>query len=121
MESQSPLKRQASKKRFVGAPKARESFRVQLRLQNLRAIAGLEVDHGCMPRRRLEDGTIEMVAVVSGDTLKQLRRKRTVKVEVLADAGAEAMEAAKQVSRINRYADGSLPVARGLARGKNVA
>lgn len=96
---------------------AQERFRVQLQLKDLRAIAGLAVDHGCMPRRKLEDGTIEMVALVSGGTLKKLRRKRTVKVEVLADAGAEALEAAKQVSRTNRYADGSLPVARGLEKG----
>ena len=89
-------------------------FRVQLQLKSLRAIAGLDVDHGCMPRRKLEDGTIEMVAVVSGGTLKKLRRKRTVKVEVLGDANAEAAQAASEVSRTNRYADGSLPVARGL-------
>ncbi len=100
---------------------AQERFRVQLQLKDLRSIAGLEVDHACMPRRKREDGTIEIVAVVSGDTLKKLRRKRTVNVEVLADAGAEAAESAKQVSRTNRYADGSLPVARGLERGGHVA
>ncbi|HKA07820.1 MAG TPA: hypothetical protein VKD71_11225 [Gemmataceae bacterium] len=89
---------------------------MRLELQSLAAIAGLDVDFACMPYRKREDGTIEMVAVVSGETLKKLKRKRSVSVEVLADAAAEAAEAAKQVSRTNRYADGSLPVARGLKR-----
>src|SRR5258706_12643281 len=93
---------------------AQGSFRVQLQLKELRAIARLEVDHACMPYRKREDGTIEMVAVVSGATLKKLRSKRGVKVEGLADARAGTAEATKQISRTNRYADGSLPVARGL-------
>jgi hypothetical protein len=37
-----------------------------------------------------------------------------VSVEVLADTSAAAKAAADQVSRTNRYADGSLPVALGL-------
>ena len=95
---------------------AQERLRVQIQLQSLAALAGLEVDFGCMPYRKRADGTIEMVAVVSGETLKKLQRKRTLTVEVLGDAAAEAAEAVKQVSRTNRYADGSLPVARGLSR-----
>jgi len=74
---------------------AQKRFRVQLQLKNLRAIAGLEVDHACMPRRKRQDGTIEMVAIVLGDTFKKLRRKRIVNVEVLADVGAEVVEVAK--------------------------
>ena len=88
---------------------AEERIRVQLQLKNLKPLAGLDVDCSCMPRRRLEDGSIELTAVVSGETLKKLRRKRQIRVEVLADVAAEAAESAKQVSRINRYADGSLP------------
>jgi hypothetical protein len=91
-----------------------ERYRVQLRLRSLTLLKGLDVDSSCMPKRRLDDGSIEMVAIVSGDTLKSLKRKRTISVQVLADAAAEAVESAKQVSRTNRYADGSLPVARGL-------
>lgn len=100
---------------------AEERIRVQLQLKNLKPLAGLDVDCSCMPRRRLEDGSIELTAVVSGETLKKLRRKRQIRVEVLADVAAEAAESAKQVSRINRYADGSLPIARGLRRPGDVA
>ena len=93
---------------------AQQRFEVLLHLKSLKAISGLAVDSACMPRRKRADGTIEMVAVVTGDTLKRLQRKRTVSVEVLADTSAEARAAADQVSRTNRYADGSLPVALGL-------
>lgn len=93
---------------------AQERFRVLLQLKSLKAIAGLAVDSACMPRRKRADGTIEMMAIVTGETLKKLRRKRTVSVEVLGDANVEAKVAAGQVSRTNRYADGSLPVALGL-------
>jgi hypothetical protein len=93
---------------------ATERFRILLRLKDVRAIAGLTVDSACMPSRKLEDGTIEMVAIVSGQTLKKLRRKRTLSVEVLGDANAEDQRAAEEVSRTNRYADGSLPTALGL-------
>jgi len=104
-----------------GKTMAEERIRVQLQLKNLKPLAGLDVDCSCMPRRRLEDGSIELTAVVSGETLKKLRRKRQIRVEVLADVAAEAAESAKQVSRINRYADGSLPIARGLRRPGDVA
>jgi hypothetical protein len=93
---------------------AQERIRILLRLKSLQALAGLAVDTACMPRRKRDDGIIEMVAVVTGDTLKKLRRKRTVSFEVLGDTKAEARMAAAEVSRTNRYADGSLPVALGL-------
>jgi hypothetical protein len=99
---------------------AQERFRILLQLKSLQALAGLAVDTACMPRRKRDDGTIEMVAVVTGDTLKKLRRKRTVSVEVLGDTKAEAKMAAAEVSRTNRYADGSLPVALGLQRVRRV-
>jgi len=93
---------------------AQERFRILLQLKNLKAIAGLSVDSACMPRRKRDDGTIEMVAVVSRETLEKLRRKRSVSVEVLPDTSVEDKLAASEVSRTNRYADGSLPVALGL-------
>jgi len=93
---------------------AQEKFRILLQLKSLNAIAGLTVDSACMPRRKRADGTIEMMAVVTGETLKKLQRKRTVSVEVLGDTKVEAKVAAGDVSRANRYADGSLPVALGL-------
>ena len=93
---------------------AQQRFEVLLHLKSLKAIAGLAVDGGCMPRRKRPDGTIEMIAVVTGDTLKKLQRKRTVIVEVRGDTSAEAKAAAEQVSRTNRYANGSLPVSLGL-------
>ena len=99
------------------AAKIPERYRVLLQLQSVALLKGLDVDSSCMPRRRRDDGSIEMVAVVSGATLKTLKRKRAISVSVLADVAAEAIESAKQVSRTNRYADGSLPVARGL-RGR---
>lgn len=93
---------------------ARERFRILLQLKSLKAIAGLNVDSACMPRRKRADGTIEMVAVVTSETLEKLRRRRSVSVEVLGDTAVEGKEAASLVSRTNRYADGSLPVALGL-------
>ena len=97
-----------------------ERFRVLLQLKNLAVLKDLTIDSGCMPQRQREDGTIEIVAVVSREVLKKLRRKRSISVEVLADAQAEAEEAAKHVSRTNRYADGSLPVALGLQESRRV-
>ena len=97
-----------------------ERFRVLLQLKSRAVLKGLTVDDGCMPLRKREDGTIEMVAVVSGDVLKQLRRKRSISIEVLADAQAEAEEAAMHVSQTNRYKDGSLPVALGLQEARRV-
>ncbi len=99
---------------------AQERVEVLLRLKNLKAIEGLTVDAGCMPRRKLPDGTIEMAAVVTSSTLKKLKRKRSVSVEVLGNTRAEAKVAADQVSRINRYADGSLPVSLGLQGARRV-
>jgi hypothetical protein len=99
---------------------AQERFEVLLRLKNLKPLVGLAVDCCCMPRRKLSDGTIEMMAVVTGDALKKLKRKRTVSVEVLGDTRAEAKLAADQVSRTNRYADGSIPVALGLQEARRV-
>jgi hypothetical protein len=96
------------------AQMAQQRFEVLLRLKSLKAIAGLAVDSACMPRLKRGDGTIEMVAVVTGETLKKLQRKRTVRVEVLSGTSAEAKVAADQVSRTNRYADGSLTAALGL-------
>jgi hypothetical protein len=93
---------------------AQQRFEVLLRLKSLKALGGLTVDSACMPRRKRADGTIEMVAVVTGDVLKKLQRKRTVSVELRGDTRAQAKIAAEQVSRTNRYADGSLPVALGM-------
>ena len=56
------------------------------------------------------------MGVKAGDVLKKLQRKRTISVEVLGDRAAEAAAAARQVSRTNRYADGSLPTPRGRSR-----
>jgi hypothetical protein len=95
---------------------AQQRFRVQLHMKDLGALKGLDVDNACMPIRQREDGSIEMTAVVSGDVLKKLQRKRTFSVEVLGDRAAEAAAAARQVSRTNRYADGSLPTPRGRSR-----
>src|SRR5262245_4995602 len=77
-----------------------EKFRILLQLRSLNAIAGLTVDSACMPRRKRADGTIEMMAAVTGEKLKKLRRKRTVSVEVLGDTKVEARMAAGEVSRI---------------------
>jgi hypothetical protein len=96
---------------------AQERLRVLLRVKNLAALKGLAVDSACMPFRKRTDGTLEVIAVVSGDTLKKLRRKRTVELEILADDAAETAESSKFISRTNRYADGSLPAALGLRRG----
>lgn len=89
-------------------------FRVLLQLKDLKALSGLAVDSGGMPQRKRDDGTIEMVAVVTGETLKKLQRKRSLSVEVLADDEADGRISAADVSRTNRYADGSLPIALGL-------
>lgn len=87
------------------------TFRIRLTVNQLETIHNLEVDNGCMPLRRRDDGLIEMEALVSEATLAKLRRmrKREVFVEVLGDADVEAAEALKLVSTTNRYADGALP------------
>lgn len=93
---------------------AEEPVEVLLHLNSLKDLDGLHVDNGCMPFRRREDGSIVMVAVVSRATLAKLKRKRSVFVEVVDDTGEEARRASAEVSRTNRYADGSLPVSLGL-------
>src|SRR3954464_11378042 len=93
---------------------AEERVQVRLHLTNLKALDGLHVDNGCMPFRKRDDGSVDMVAVVTRDTLAKLKRKRSVFVEVVDDARAAAKQASDQVSRTNRYADGSLPATLGL-------
>ena len=95
-------------------------YRVVLRVKDVSVLAGLDVETGCMPRRRLEDGTLELVAEVSAEALKKLRRKRSLQIEVVANATEEGALAAKDVSRGNRYADGSLPASLGLKGGCRV-
>lgn len=93
---------------------AEERVKVLLHLTDLKALGGLKVDNGCMPFRKREDGSVEMVAAVSRDTLAKLKRKRSVFVQVLDDSGEQARRASEDVSRTNRYSDGSLPKALGL-------
>ena len=95
-------------------------YRVLLRLKDTSALAGLAADTACMPRRKREDGILEVVAEVSADALKTLRRKRSVQVEVLGNATEEGKQATSDVSRGNRYDDGSLPVSLGLKEVRRV-
>jgi hypothetical protein len=94
-------------------------YRVRLTVRELDALRNLDVDNGCMPLRRREDGMIELEAFVGEATVAKLRRmrKRDVFVEVLADAAEEAAAALKLVSPTNRYADGALPRGPGTRRG----
>lgn len=94
------------------------TYRVRLTVRQLDSVRNLEVDNGCMPLRRREDGMIEMEAYVSEGALAKLRRmrKREVFVEVLGDAAEEAAAALKLVSPTNRYADGALPRGPGSRR-----
>lgn len=98
---------------------AQESHvRVRLLVPSLDALKGLEIDSGCMPRRRREDGQIEIEALVPERTLTKLKRmkSRKVNVERLPEPATERLEVSAIVSRTNRYADGSLP--QGLGRRK---
>ena len=92
------------------------NVRVRLVVRSLDALRGLEIDSGCMPRRRREDGQIEMEAVVPERTLTKLKRMKTgkVMVERLPEPTTERVEVSEIISRTNRYADGSLP--KGLGR-----
>ena len=94
------------------------SYRIRLTLKDLDAISGFDIDYECMPRRRRDDGMIEMEAIASESTVAKLQRsqKRELFVEVVGDRTAEAEEAMKLVSRSNRYADGSVPIGQGTRR-----
>jgi hypothetical protein len=95
-------------------------YRVLLRVKDASELATIEADTGCMPRRRLEDGTLEIVAEIDADAMKKLKRKRTVQMEVLANATEEGKRSAGEVSRGNRYADGKLPKPLGLREVRRV-
>jgi hypothetical protein len=97
-----------------------QRLRVSLHIKDLKSLDGLDVDNGCMPFRRREDGSIDMIASVSAAALKKLKAKRSVTVEVLGDTKEEAKRAAAEVSRTNRYADGSLPGPLGLEGVRHV-
>lgn len=96
-------------------------FRVRLLIPRLDVIRDLAVDNECMPIHRRGDGQIEMEAIVPETTLTKLRgmKKRSVYVEVIGDSrqADDAGEGSKMVSRVNRYADGSLPRGLGNKRG----
>jgi hypothetical protein len=95
-------------------------LRVSLHLKDLKVLKGLDIDNGCMPLRRREDGSIDMIATVSTGALRKLRDKRSVTVEVLGDTIEEAKRAASEVSRTNRFADGSLPKPLGITGVRHV-
>ncbi|MCJ8159642.1 hypothetical protein [Sphingomonas sp. LaA6.9] len=99
---------------------AQERIRVVLHVKDLKALDGLHIDNGCMPYREREDGTIEMVAGVSKATLEKLKQKRSVTIEIQGDTKAEAKRAHDDVSRTNRYADGSLPTPLGSRGSRHV-
>src|SRR4051794_24406609 len=97
-----------------------QRLRVSLHLKDLEPLKGLDVDNACMPFRRREDGSIDMIATVGAAALKKLQAARSVTVEVLGDTKEEAKRAAAEVSRSNRYADGSLPKPLGIEGERNV-
>ena len=90
------------------------TVRVRIIVPNLDALKGVEMDNGCMPIRRRQDGQIELEAYVPQSNLAKLdrRRKRNVTFEVLESPPPAQLAEAEYFSRTNRYADGSLP--RGL-------
>jgi hypothetical protein len=81
---------------------------------DMKSLHGLDIDNGCMPFRRRADGSVDMIAMVSAATLKKLKAKRAVTIELLDDGEDEARRSAAEVSRTNRYADGSMPVPLGI-------
>jgi hypothetical protein len=95
-------------------------FRVRLIIPDLDVLHGLDVDNGCMPIRKRQDGQIEMEAIVPQTTLTRLQamKAQNVSVEMLGDLSAEVKISAKMFSRTNRYADGSLPRGLGKPEGK---
>ena len=95
------------------------TYRIRLIVRELESIRNLDIDNGCMPLRRREDGMIEMEALAREGTVAKLRRmrKREVFIEILADAAEEAAAALKLVSPTNRYAEGALPRGPGSRRG----
>ena len=99
---------------------AAERIQVVLYAKNIKALEGLDIDNGCMPFRQNEDDSIEMIATVTRATLEKLRKKRSVTVEIDRDPRADASQAHKDVSRTNRYADGSLPIPLGIEGVRHV-
>lgn len=87
------------------------TFRVRLIVKDLSTLHNLDIDNGCMPMRRRDDGMIELQAIAAESAIAKLRRRQkdAVLVEVLGDFQAEGEQARKLVSGINRYAEGALP------------
>lgn len=88
------------------------TFRVRLIVKDLSSLHNLDIDNGCMPIRRRDDGMIELQAIAAESAIAKLRRRqkdRAVLVEILGDFQAEGEQAQKLVSGVNRYADGALP------------
>jgi len=87
------------------------TFRVRLIVKDLSSLHNLDIDNGCMPIRRRDDGMIELQAIATETAIAKLRRRQkdSVLVEILGDFQAEGEQARKLVSGVNRYADGALP------------
>jgi len=95
------------------------TFRVRLTVPNLKALRGVEIDNGCMPIRRRQDGQIELEGIVPQRSIEKLKRTRTknVSFEVLEAPATALVEETDYFSRTNRYADGSVPPGLGIKRG----
>ena len=94
-------------------------FRVRLIVKDLSTLHNLDIDNGCMPIRKRDDGMIEMQAIAAESAIAKLRRRQkdAVLVEILGDFQAEGEQARKLVSGVNRYAEGALPSGPGSKGG----
>lgn len=98
--------------------KAEKTLRVRIQAPDtatLRRLPLRQIDMGCMGGVRVQnDGSVALEALVRDSVLKTLKAPK-VKVEVLADAGAEGKKKQRQVGRGNRF-KGKDWIPRGLGK-----
>lgn len=91
---------------------------IRVAVSDLSMIRGLEIDFGCVPSQRQEDGTIFLRGLARRSTIAKLRRTGARFVASVAELDAAALPGVKElVSQTDRYSRGVLPRGPGSRRG----